>query len=191
MDKIILIGCGGHAVSCADVIESKKSFIIGGAILKDKKEKKNNDFKILGYEKDLQILKKKYKYAHIAVGQIKNYKVRFELYKKLKKYGFILPTIKSKFCTISPKAVIGEGTIIMHGAIINSNVVIGKNCIINSGSIIEHNVKIGDFNHISTGVIINGDAEIGEKNFIGSGSVIFQKSKITNKNIIPALTRFK
>ena len=191
MAKIILIGCGGHALSCADVIESKKSFTVDGVILKNKKDNTVHNFKVLGYEKDLKNLKKKYKYAHIAVGQIKNYKIRYELYKILKKHGFIMPIIASKFSYISPKAKLGEGTIVMHGVIINSGVTIGKNCIINSGSIIEHGARIGNFNHISTGAIVNGGANIGDKNFIGSGSVIFQNTKINNKNIIPALTKVK
>ncbi len=75
MDKIILIGGGGHALSCIDVIESRNDFKIAGIILKDKKDKNKNNFNVLGYEKDLLKLRKKYKYAHIAVGQIKDYKI--------------------------------------------------------------------------------------------------------------------
>ena len=41
--------------------------------------------------------KKKFKYAHIAVGQIKNYETRFKLYKDLKKYNFILPLLFQNF----------------------------------------------------------------------------------------------
>ena len=37
MDKIILIGGGGHALSCIDVIESRNDFKIAGIILKDKR----------------------------------------------------------------------------------------------------------------------------------------------------------
>ena len=36
MDKIILIGAGGHARSCIDVIEATGNFEIGGLIEKDK-----------------------------------------------------------------------------------------------------------------------------------------------------------
>ena len=191
MDKIILIGGGGHALSCADVIESKKDFIIAGVVLKNKKDKNKNKFNVVGYEKDLLKLRKKYKYAHIAVGQIKDYKIRYELYKTLKKYNYILPPIISKFSYVSPKAKIDEGTILMNGTIVNSKAHIGKNCIINTGVIVEHATKIGNFNHISTGVIINGDVKIGEKNFIGSGTVLYNQASVGNKKIISSLSRVK
>tara|TARA_Y100000590_G_scaffold458083_1_gene612064 strand:- start:2 stop:652 length:651 start_codon:yes stop_codon:yes gene_type:complete len=191
MDKIILIGGGGHALSCADVIESKKDYVIAGVVLKNKKDKNKNKFNVVGYENDLLKLRKKYKYAHIAVGQIKNYKIRFELYKILKKYNYILPPLIPKFSYVSPKAKIEEGTILMNGTIVNSNARIGKNCIINTGVIIEHGAKIGNFNHISTGVIINGDVKIGEKNFIGSGTILYNQANVGSKKIIPALSKIK
>ncbi len=191
MDKIILIGGGGHALSCIDVIESRNDFKIAGIILKDKKDKNKNNFNVLGYEKDLLKLRKKYKYAHIAVGQIKDYKIRYELFKKLKKFKYILPSIISKFSYVSPKAKIEEGSILMNGTVVNSKAHIGKNCIINTGVIVEHGTKIGNFNHISTGVIINGDVKIGEKNFIGSGTIIYNQAKVGNKKIIPSLSRVK
>tara|TARA_B100000029_G_scaffold472164_1_gene512434 strand:- start:2 stop:586 length:585 start_codon:yes stop_codon:yes gene_type:complete len=191
MAKIILIGGGGHAISCADVINSSKKFSIAGIVLRDKKDLQKSDLKILGYESDLKNLRKKYKYAVVAIGQIKDHKKRYDIYKKLKKYKFILPVIKSKFSYVSPKAKILEGTIVMHGAIVNSKASIGKNCILNTGCIIEHGAKIGSYTHISTGVIVNGDAVVKEKNFIGSGSVLHQGIKINKHRIIPSLSRIK
>ena len=39
MPKIIIIGGGGHTLSCIDVIQSHKKFSFAGVILKDKKDK--------------------------------------------------------------------------------------------------------------------------------------------------------
>ena len=128
-------------------------------------------------------------YALIGIGRVRGSKTRYRLYNSLKKNKFILPIIKSKFSYVSPKAQISEGTIIMHGAIINSNVEIGKNCIINTGSIIDHGTTIGNHTHITTGVVINGDVEVGEQNYIGSGSVVHQGIKINDQRIIPSFSR--
>ena len=68
----------------------------------------------------------------------------------LKEIGYKFPIIKSPIAYVSPSARIGEGSIIMHHAMVNSFSVIGNNCIINSKSLIEHDVKIGDHVHIST-----------------------------------------
>ena len=39
MNKIILIGGGGHALNCADIIEDSKKYILAGVVLKNKRDK--------------------------------------------------------------------------------------------------------------------------------------------------------
>tara|TARA_B100000029_G_C17226296_1_gene833668 strand:- start:117 stop:746 length:630 start_codon:yes stop_codon:yes gene_type:complete len=185
-EKIIILGAGGHAESCIDVIEKQKKYkIIGLVGLKEEKGKLVlNKYKVIGTEDDLIKLSKKTQNILIGVGQIKSYKIRLNLFKKLKKLNFKLPIIKSPYSVISKFSKIGEGTIIMHGAIVGPNVKIGKNCIINSKSLIEHGSIIGDNTHIATSVIINSGVTIGSNNFIGSKTVIRQGIVIGNDSII-------
>ena len=46
MRKIIIIGGGGHTLSCEDVIHSTKKFSIAGIVLKDKKDTTKYNFNI-------------------------------------------------------------------------------------------------------------------------------------------------
>lgn len=188
MKKIIIIGCGGHANSCIEILETEKKFSILGLVCESKK-KNYSEYKILGNDKKLRFLQKKCKNALIGIGQIKNYKKRYNLFKTLKKEGYNLPTIISKYSLVSKNSKIHEGTIVMKGVIINKNTEIGKNCIINTGAIIEHDVKIGSNSHISTGVILNGGSTVGNNCFIGSGSVINENVKIPSNQIIPSMTK--
>ena len=81
--KIYLIGSGGHSSSCIDVIESSKKYKIVGIFYDDKK-KFHLGYKVIGNINLL--LKKKTKLnLHIAIGSIKNYKLRKNLFLKLKK----------------------------------------------------------------------------------------------------------
>jgi UDP-3-O-[3-hydroxymyristoyl] glucosamine N-acyltransferase len=59
---------------------------------------------------------------------------------------------------ISPKAKIGEGTIIQPGAFIGNNVVIGKNCIIHANASIYDHTVIGDNAIIHSNTVIGADA---------------------------------
>ena len=186
MIKIILVGAGGHAKSCIDVIETVKNFKIVGLIDNNFNKKKVLNYPIIGSDKNLKQFKKKYKYAHISIGQIKSPEVRKNMYHNLISLGYKLPFIKSKYAYVSQNSSIGMGTIVMHGVIINANVTIGKNCIINSKSLIEHDVKIGNLCHISTGAIIKGGVKIGDGTFIGSGSIIKEEIKIGNNCLIGA-----
>ena len=187
MKKIILVGAGGHVHACIDVIEQCNKYRIVGLI--EKKEKLGSKvfgYPVLGTDQEMKKISKRIRYALISVGQIKIAKIRINLYKKAIKAGFKMPVIKSPHAYVSPRAKIGKGTIIMHGAIVNANAVIGKNCILNTKCIIEHDTTVSDHCHVSTGAILNGKVSLGRGSFVGSGSVIKEKVKIGSNCVISA-----
>lgn len=183
--KIILIGAGGHGVSSADVIEKENKYEIYGFV-DERKKKFLNKYKIIGTDRDLCQIRKTISNAIITVGQIKNLFLREKIFKKLIKLKFNLPVLVSPLAYVSKNTSIGNGTIVMHKAIINAKAKIGRNCIINTGAIIEHDVIIEDNCHISTGSIINGGVIIKSNSFIGSGAVIKQKIKIGKASLVNA-----
>ena len=187
MKKIILIGAGGHAHSCIDVIEQCNKYNIVGLISKKEKPTvKVLGYPVLGTDKELKKISKKIKHALISVGQIKTSKIRINLYKKAIEAGFKFPVITSPYAYVSPRAKIGEGTIVMHGAVINANAIIGKNCILNTNCVVEHDATIYDHCHVSTGAILNGKVFLGRGSFVGSGSIIKQDTEIGNNCVIGA-----
>lgn len=185
MKNLIIIGSGGHAVSCIDVVNSQKKFKIIG-ILCDYKKKNTKilNYKIIGKISDLPKFRKNCSNILIGVGQIHDPKIRLKLFTKCKKYKFNLPKIISSKAVVSKFSKIAEGTIVHHQVIINANSIIGKNCIINSKSLIEHDVEIGDNCHISTNSTINGNCKIGQNTFVGSSSVISNNIKIRKNQFI-------
>ena len=186
MKEIILIGGGGHCKSVIDVIELEGKFKIAGIIEKDKSLIGNKvlDYKVIGYDNELEKLREKYEYAFITIGQIKNPLPRIKIFEKLKKLDFKLPVIISPLAYVSKYAKIEEGTIIMHHALVNANAKIGKNCIINSKALIEHDAIIEDFCHISTGAIVNGGVIVKEKTFFGSNAMAKENIKINSNSLI-------
>tara|TARA_B100000767_G_C19708779_1_gene511790 strand:- start:511 stop:1089 length:579 start_codon:yes stop_codon:yes gene_type:complete len=187
MNKIILIGGGGHCKSVIDVIEQEARFEIAGIV--DKPEllgSKILGYSVIGNDIDLEILAKKYKNALITVGQIKSALARIKLYDLVIKAGFILPSIASPSAYISKHSKIGNGTVVMGNAIVNSNTSIGNNCIINSKALIEHDCLISNHCHISTGAIVNGGVKIGSKCFIGSNATTKDNITVKENSFIKA-----
>jgi sugar O-acyltransferase (sialic acid O-acetyltransferase NeuD family) len=185
MNDIIVIGGGGHAKSCIDIIEKNNNFKIAGII--EKPNFKNESvlgYEVLGDDSDLEKLIKFYKYAFIGIGQISDHLPRLKMYKKLTSIGYNLPKIISKDCLISKHAKVGEGSIVMNGSLINVNAEIGENCIINSKSLIEHDAKINNNCHISTGCIINGNVTVEPNTFIGSNTVVRESLTIGKNSVI-------
>lgn len=169
--KIILIGGGGHCKSVIDVIEQQGIYEIAGII--DKKEligTKVLGYEIIGCDNDLINLKENYSNAIVTVGHIKSNALRVKLFTLLKELDFNLPKIISPLAYVSKHAVIDEGSVVMHHALVNANAKVGKNCIINTKALIEHDAVIKDNSHISTGAIVNGGVVIEENTFYGSNA---------------------
>ena len=84
---------------------------------------------------------------------------------------------------IGEEVSLGEGTVVLEGAVINVDSIIGKCVIINTGAIVEHDCKVGDFVHFMTGAIIGGGVEVGDSSVIGVAAKVIQY-KIINKNCL-------
>lgn len=182
---LIVIGAGGHAHACIDVIEQLGTYKIVGLVgLPEEMNGKFLGYSVIGVDSDLSKLARDCQYAIIAVGHIHSPALRIRLYQRAIELGFQLPTMIAPDAYVSRHAAVGAGTIVMHGAIINAGVRIGNNCIINSRALIEHDATVADHCHISTGAILNGAAKIGRGSFVGSGSVIKEGVSIGSDCIV-------
>ena len=184
-ESILLVGAGGHARACIDVIEREGRFIVKGLTgLSHEVGSRVFDYPVLGTDEDLPVLLRECPNALIAIGQIKTPDQRIRLFDQIKKNGCALPTIVSPHAYVSPHATLDTGTIVMHGAIINAGAVVGKNCIVNSQSLVEHDVVIADHCHIATAATINSGVRIGAGTFIGSNSSVRQCVNIGERCLI-------
>ncbi len=187
MNKLLLIGCGGHAKSIIDVVENTKDWKIAGLIgLKKEIGKEIKGYKVIGTDENINSFRNSFDFAFIGIGSIKDQTKRENIFQNLLENEYEIPIFISKNAYVSVNALIGEGTFISHGAIINTFAKVGSNCIINSKVLLEHDVEIGDNCHISTGVIINGGCKIGNNTFIGSGSILRENIEIPSNTIISA-----
>lgn len=188
--KIMVVGSGGHAKSCLEVIESTNQYEIVGLIDKNVPAGSiKHGYKILGGDDDLLKLINLTHKVFMGIGGIKNLAYREELTSKITKIGFVFETILSTYATISKTSSIGKGSIIHHNTYIGADVKIGDNCIINSGAILEHETQVGSHSHVSTGAILNGEVTVGERTFIGSGVIIKQGVRIGSDSLINMGTR--
>ena len=187
MFDLVLVGAGGHAISCIDVIESMEKYKIAGII--DKKLRSSDQvfgYPLLGSDQDLKRIRSLYDSAIIAIGQIKTAMPRIRCFDYLCQLGYHLPILVSPRAYVSPYAKIGKGTVVFHDAFINAGAVIGENCIINTKALIEHDVKVGDHCHISTSAVLNGNVSVGKRTFVGSGVITKQSIVIGTDCVIGA-----
>ncbi len=182
---LLLIGAGGHARSCIDVIEEEGKFSILGLV--GTPEQVGNTllgYPILGTDEDIPRLARACPYALVTVGQIKSPRRRMALFDQLLQLWCSMPVIVSPRAHVSRHAVVSSGTVVMHGAIVNAGAKVGRNCILNSQCLIEHDATIGDHCHIATCASLNSAVQVGAGTFIGSHAAVRQGVRIGERCVI-------
>jgi sugar O-acyltransferase (sialic acid O-acetyltransferase NeuD family) len=177
MKNIIMVGGGGFCKSVIDVAEDAGYHILGVFDMPEEVGKDVLSYKIIGTDDDIPTYVGKASFV-ITVGHIKDSSLRRKIYKKIKDAGGDIEAIIAKDAYVSPYAKIGEGSLIMHKAMLSADVEVGVCSIINSLANVSHDAKIGDFCHISTCASVNGACEIGDDTFIGSQTAVNQGVKI-------------
>ncbi len=173
--ELVLVGGGGHAKACLDVIQTEGRFRVVGIL--DRPDFVGTNvlgIPIIGTDEDAPTLANRGLCFLIAVGHIATPEPRIRLFKQLGELGAELPVIISPSAHVSPHAVIGEGTIVMHMAVVGPGARIGANCIINTRATVEHDAEVGDHCHIATGALVNGGCIVERGAFVGSGAVLRQ-----------------
>ena len=183
--NLILIGGGGHCKSVIDVAESAGYSILGILDTVDNVGKKVLNYTIVGTDDDIVNYVDKAFFV-ITVGQIKDATLRMKLYAKVINSHGQFATLIASTARVSRYSAIGDGTVIMHQAVVNADARVGIGCIINTFANIEHDAVVGNFCHISTGAMVNGNCTVGNGTFLGSQAVMVNGISIVDGCVIAA-----
>ena len=187
MKSVLLIGCGGHARSLIELIESAADWWIHGLVgLPEQVGSSLLGYPVLGSDADLPALRAECPAAVLAIGQVPDPAPRQRVASELERLEFQLPVLISPHAVVSRHAQLGPGTTVGHGVIVNAAAVVGAYCILNSRALIEHDAHIGDHCHISTGVLVNGGVCLGSGSFIGSGAMLREGLELPPHTVIGA-----
>lgn len=109
----------------------------------------------------------------VIVG-IGNNQTRLKQTLYLKSRACCLITLVHPRAYVSPEVILGEGTVVLAGAVIQTGSCIDSACIINTGATVDHDCKLGVAVHICPGANIAGGVEIGPTSWIGIGAAVKQ-----------------
>jgi acetyltransferase EpsM len=177
---MIIIGGGGHSKVIIDIINSQRQINYNVIGFYDDETSSLRNIPYLGKINKIKNCKNYINYV-IAIG---DNAIRRRIYKKYNKLHYI--SLIHPTSIVSQNAIIGEGTVICAGAIVQPDVKIGKLCIINTNSNIDHESIICDFVNINPSATLCGNVSIGNNTVIGANSTIIEKIKIGSYNVIGA-----
>ena len=178
MNKLIIIGAGGHGKVIAD--NALKNGYTDICFVDDVQTGECMGLPIVGCVADVE------KYSDgktdfvIAIGQNQIRKMLAERY-RLNWATLIHPSAQ-----IATHVTIEKGTVIMAGAIVNPAAIIGAHCIINTGAIVEHDNQLADYVHISPAAALGGTVKVGEGTHVGIGAMVKNNITICQNAVIGA-----
>ena len=107
--------------------------------------------------------------AFVAIG---DNQIRVSRILALQALGFRVPALVHPAAWVSPSAILGAGSVVMAGGIINACADLGRGCIVNTGATVDHDCVLADGVHISPGAHVGGASAIGERSWVGVGAAI-------------------
>ena len=159
---MLLYGAGGHAKVIIDCLLANEIEIDG--IFDDKSDLVSlNGFDVLGAYDENYLFDQK---LIISIGDNMTRKN-------------IVTNVRHPFgkvihpsATVSNYCRVGDGTVVIHTAILQSGAKVGKHCILNTGCTVDHDSIIEDFVHISPQSTICANVRVGEGTHIGAGATV-------------------
>jgi len=179
--ELVVLGAGGHSkVVISTLLEL--GFKIKG-ILDDDQNKWGNEVFGIPIIGPLELIRSgNFTQAIVAIG---DNRIRKEIVERFE--GFCeWVTVVHPFSFVHSSVVIGEGTVVFAGVVIQPDVKIGRHSIINTGVTIDHDCKIGDFVHLAPGVNLAGGVNIEEGAFLGVNSSVIPYKNIGKWTVVGA-----
>jgi sugar O-acyltransferase (sialic acid O-acetyltransferase NeuD family) len=73
---------------------------------------------------------------------------------------------------VDPSVTVGDGSVVLHGAVTQADTILGQHCIVNTGACVDHDCWVGDFVHVAPNATLCGTVQVGEGTLIGAGAVV-------------------
>ena len=186
--NIAIIGSSGHAKVIIDIVERQGLYKIAGLIDRYRElGEQTAGYKVLGNEIDLPNLQSRLEIKGVLVAIGENF-ARSQVVAHVQKLCPDIEFVRA----IHPRACIGnnvdigEGTVVMAGAIVNSTSSIGKFCILNTNSSLDHDSVMKGFSSLAPGVITGGNCNIGSHSAVGIGAILANGITVGEHTIIGA-----
>lgn len=174
--KLIIIGASGHGRVVADCgVKNGYEDIL---FLDDNETlKKCGKYPVIGTSRRVKELRGD---VIVAIG---NTEIRQKIQESIEKDRLV--TLIHPSAVVS-EAAIGEGSVVLAGAVINPGTRIGKGSIINTSSSVDHDCLVGNYVHVSVGAHIAGGVTIGDSTWIGAGAIVSNHLNICGGCLIGA-----
>lgn len=182
--KIVVVGAGGHGKSVADLLLLQKEYELVGFV--DDAYPEASDvwgFPVLGKVNadTLSSLQENVGCVAIAIG---SNALRELIFKLVEELGLTLPNIVHPNAFVSPRAILGNGCVVMANAVIGTEARLGDGVIINAGAIVDHHAVVDDFGHLGVNASMAGCSHLGRSAWAQAGVALGYGVSIPERQVL-------
>jgi sugar O-acyltransferase (sialic acid O-acetyltransferase NeuD family) len=188
LDKIVIYGNGAVAIGTHSSLKNNPRYEVV-AFTVDRKSLKGNslcELPVVPFDTVKNVYPPETHKMIIAVGYVRNNRIKRDRYLQAKEMGYQLPNFISPASIVPPGTSIGDNCVIDSFTVIGSTARIGNNVSIGPGCIIGEDVVIGDHCFFSGGAAIAGFVNIGACCYFGLRATVRNKVSIGNDCVIGA-----
>ena len=181
---VLVVGAGGHARVCLEALSDTGHPVVG-CVSADGVGVAGLSSPMVGHDRDLLAVATGLAVRHVFVAVGDN-RAREAATARCRADGLTLVNAISRYAMVSPSAVLGDGVVILAGAVVNAAAVVGDGAILNTRCSVDHDVQVGAFAHVSVGVSLAGGVLVGARALLGVGSCVLPNIRIGDDAIVGA-----
>lgn len=109
---------------------------------------------------------------------------RRSMFERLKAMGYAIETYIHPQAMIHTSHPIGEGSLVLPGALIEPEVQLGANTVVWGNVTLAHHSVVGNHAWIASGAVVSGKAQVGDQCFIGVNATIVNAVTVGEQVIV-------
>jgi UDP-perosamine 4-acetyltransferase len=165
---IVVVGAGGHAAVCIDLLLESGANLVGAVSAAS--SARPLQVPMLGTDAELPRLHAEgVRRAFVAIG---DNRARQRVSAEVEALGFSLVNAVSPRAHLADTVRLGCGVAVMAGVVVNAYTTLGNGVILNTGSTVDHDCVLEPFVHIAPGCHLAGTVVAAEGVFVGIGSSV-------------------
>ncbi len=168
--RVLVVGAGGHARVCVEALRDSGVEVIA-ALSSDRSAVPGLGVEVVGLDSQFAEFAEALGVdgGFVAIG---DNRVRARFAALIAGTGLPLRTARSRSAIMAADVTVGDGSLIMPGAVVNAATKLGEGVIVNTNASVDHDCIVGAFVHVAPGTAIGGGVTIEPYAMIGIGATV-------------------
>jgi sugar O-acyltransferase (sialic acid O-acetyltransferase NeuD family) len=119
-----------------------------------------------------------------GAGSVPFQSLRIDLFERLAGRGHRFVEVRHPSSVIGRDVVLGEGSQVMAGCVVQCRARIGRNVVVNTRASVDHDCVLGDHAFVGPGATLCGEVRVGARSFIGAGAVVLPGVAVGDRAVV-------